>query len=136
MICELSELMGLEIYSDDAHFLGTVDNVVLNMDKLKIYGLYVKNPNPLLVEDSKSVVVPFRWVKDVGDVVLLSYFPEFVKHSDLQEKVKKIRKGAHGEEEHHHILPDIIPQSVEAIKSHIPKHLPHIPKPHLPRIRK
>jgi len=34
--------------------------------------------NPLLVEGSRAVSVPYRWVQSVGDIVVLRYFPKRV----------------------------------------------------------
>ena len=41
-------------------------------------GLFIGETNPLLVEESKAVNVPFRWIGAVGDVILLKYFPKRV----------------------------------------------------------
>ncbi|MBI0581957.1 MAG: photosystem reaction center subunit H, partial [Methanomassiliicoccales archaeon] len=47
-------------------------------DTRKVDGLFISESNPLLVEDSKAVNVPFRWIQSVGDVILLKYFPKRV----------------------------------------------------------
>ena len=59
-------------------FLGNVSNLVVEVDENKVQGLFVTNTNPLLVEGSKSVNVPFRWVSTIGDIVILKYFPKRV----------------------------------------------------------
>jgi len=41
-------------------------------------GVFVGETNPLLVEGSKAVSVPYRWVQSVGDIVILRYFPKRV----------------------------------------------------------
>lgn len=84
-------MVGLEIYTNDALYLGNVDNIVVDVDSRSIYGIYVRNTNPLLVEDSRSVLVPFRWIDSVGDMVLLKHFPEYVSFGG-SEKVRKLRK--------------------------------------------
>lgn len=76
MLEEISELIGLQVYTKKGMFLGTVDNIVMDLDEGKVNGIFVGDTNPLLVEDSKNVNVPFRWVNAVGDIVILSYFPE------------------------------------------------------------
>ncbi|MEW5937573.1 MAG: PRC-barrel domain-containing protein [Candidatus Thermoplasmatota archaeon] len=75
MIEELSDLIGLHVYTNKGIFLGAVDNVVIETDQGKLYGFYVGDTNPLLVEGSQGIVVPFRWAKTIGDVVILRYFP-------------------------------------------------------------
>jgi sporulation protein YlmC with PRC-barrel domain len=93
MMTELLEIVGLEVYTNDALYLGSVDNIVVDVDSRNIYGIYVRNTNPLLVEESKSVLIPFRWIDSVGDMVLLKYFPSFVDFGG-REKVRKLRKLA------------------------------------------
>src|SRR5207244_263502 len=39
---------------------------------------FVGETNPLLVEGSRAVSVPYRWVQSVGDIVVLRYFPKRV----------------------------------------------------------
>jgi sporulation protein YlmC with PRC-barrel domain len=75
---EASDLIGLQVYTSQATFLGTVSNLVVEVDENKVQGLFVTNTNPLLVEGSKSVNVPFRWISAIGDVVILRYFPKRV----------------------------------------------------------
>ncbi len=93
MMTELLELIGLEVYTSDALYLGSVDNIVVDVDTRKIYGIYIRNTNPLLVEDSQSVLVPYRWINAVGDMLLLRYFPKYVGLGGKQ-KVRKLRKLA------------------------------------------
>jgi len=40
--------------------------------------LFITSTNPLLVEGSKSVNVPYRWISSIGDIVILKYFPKRV----------------------------------------------------------
>jgi sporulation protein YlmC with PRC-barrel domain len=91
MMTELLEIVGLEVYTNDALYLGNVDNIVVDVDSRNIYGIYVRNTNPLLVEDSRSVLVPYRWIDSVGDMVLLRHFPGYVSVGG-KDKVRKLRK--------------------------------------------
>ena len=75
---EASELIGLQVYTSQGLYLGNVGNLVVNVDENKVEGLFVSNTNPLLVEGSKAVNVPFRWVSAIGDVIILRYFPKRV----------------------------------------------------------
>ena len=86
MLEESSELIGLQVYTKKGMFLGTVDNVVMDIDEGEIEGIFVGETNPLLVEDSKSALVPFRWVTAVGDIILLSHFPERISVSGESEE--------------------------------------------------
>ncbi|MDD1746481.1 MAG: PRC-barrel domain-containing protein [Methanomassiliicoccales archaeon] len=78
MMVEASELIGLQVYTPNGVFLGNVNNLVLDLDHKKVDGLFINETNPLLVEDSKAVNVPYRWIQAVGDVVVLKYFPKRV----------------------------------------------------------
>lgn len=78
MLVEMTELLGRQIYTPDGRLLGDVDNVVVDVEGAKVDGLYVDESSPLLVDDSRPVNVPYRWVAAVSDVVLLKYFPKRV----------------------------------------------------------
>jgi len=78
MLEEVSELIGLQVYTNSGIFLGNVGNVVVDVAASNIDGLFITDTNPLLVEDSKSVAVPYRWIQSIGDIVILSYFPKRV----------------------------------------------------------
>jgi sporulation protein YlmC with PRC-barrel domain len=87
MLEEISELIGLQVYTSDGIFLGNVNNVVIDLDTQKIYGLFIGDTNPLLVEDSMPVNVPYRWVQAVGDIIILRYFPRRVSVKSAGEKL-------------------------------------------------
>ncbi|HXW67216.1 MAG TPA: PRC-barrel domain-containing protein [Thermoplasmata archaeon] len=78
MLVEMTELLGRQIYTPDGRLLGEVDNVVVDVEAAKADGLYVEETSPMLVDDSRPVNVPYRWVSAVNDVVLLKYFPRRV----------------------------------------------------------
>jgi sporulation protein YlmC with PRC-barrel domain len=78
MQTEASEMIGLQVYTSQGIFLGTISNLVVEVDENKVQGLFINNTNPLLVEGSKAVNVPFRWISAIGDVVILRYFPKRV----------------------------------------------------------
>ncbi len=81
METDITNLVGLEIYSDKGYLLGTVEDVSMDVDSQTIHGLYVEKTNEGLVEDGVAVLVPYRWVRAVGDVILLKRFPTFVSVS-------------------------------------------------------
>jgi sporulation protein YlmC with PRC-barrel domain len=75
---EISELIGLQVYTNQGVFLGNVNNLVVNIENGEVDGLFVQETNPLLVEGSRAVSVPYRWIQSVGDIVVLRYFPKRV----------------------------------------------------------
>ena len=78
MLVEMTELLGRQIYSPDGRLIGEVDNLVVSVEDSKLDGLYVVESSPMLVEDSRPINVPYRWVSAVNDVILLKFFPKRV----------------------------------------------------------
>jgi sporulation protein YlmC with PRC-barrel domain len=78
MLVETTELVGRQVYTPDGRLLGEVENLVVDVEGSKVDGLYLGDPNGLLVEDSKPINIPYRWVAAVNDVVLLRFFPKRV----------------------------------------------------------
>ncbi|MEM3226984.1 MAG: PRC-barrel domain-containing protein [Thermoplasmata archaeon] len=85
MLTEVTELTGLEIYTDNGYLLGTIEDVSIDVDMQSVVGLYVNKTNPLLVEDGVAVLVPYKWVKAVGDVIILKKFPVYVPLSSSEK---------------------------------------------------
>jgi sporulation protein YlmC with PRC-barrel domain len=79
MFEEISELIGLQVYTNNGIFLGNVNNLIVDVDNSKIDGLFIGETNPLLVEESRPVSVPYRWIQCIGDVVILRFFPKRVR---------------------------------------------------------
>jgi sporulation protein YlmC with PRC-barrel domain len=75
---ELSEIIGLQVYTHNAVFLGNVNNLIVDVDNGAVDGIFIGETNPLLVEGSRAVSVPYRWIQSVGDIVVLRYFPKRV----------------------------------------------------------
>lgn len=78
MLVEITQLVDRDIYTPDGRHLGKVNNIVLDVEGGRADGLFVSEPSEYLVEGSRSVNVPFRWVAAVNDVILLKYFPKRV----------------------------------------------------------
>ena len=75
---EISEIVGLQVYTNQGVFLGNVNNLVVDVENGAVDGLFVGETNPLLVEGGRAVSVPYRWIQSVGDIVILRYFPKRV----------------------------------------------------------
>ncbi|UCE74316.1 MAG: PRC-barrel domain-containing protein [Methanomassiliicoccales archaeon] len=78
MLEAVSEIMGMQVYTPGGIYLGNVDNLIMDMDNCTVNGIFLKETNPLLVEGSRSVNIPYRWIQSIGDVVILKYFPNRV----------------------------------------------------------
>jgi len=92
MLEEISELIGLQVYTNKGIYLGNVSNIIIDVDTNRVESLFISDTNPLLIEDSKNVSVPYRWIQSVGDIVLLRYFPGHVgiKHPEPAPQVPGI----------------------------------------------
>ena len=87
MQAEVSSLFGLNIYTEKGIYIGKVNDVVLEVSERKATGLAATKLNPDMFDSgSKGVVVPFRWVTAVGDVVLIRHVKDqFKKPEEITE---------------------------------------------------
>ena len=73
---EITALVGREVYSNNGVFVGEVEDVRLDLDRQQVTGLALHELNPDLfsgyVGDARGVMIPYRWVRSVGDVVLIN----------------------------------------------------------------
>ena len=102
MLTELNDLVGMEVYTDKGISLGNIDDVILETDKCNVESVFISNPNPLVVENSYAVAVPFRWIAHIGDIVLLKYFPKWVPTAGAPQDesgFKRLADAAHHAEE-------------------------------------
>ena len=72
----LSDLSGLHVYLPDGRRLGMVHDAVVEHANLSCTHLFVTETSEELVEGSIHVAVPWRWIRSIGDVVILRWFPE------------------------------------------------------------
>ena len=83
---EITTLVGREVYSNNGVFVGEIEDVRLNLDQETVTGLAVGEINRELfstqVEPGKGVLIPYRWVRSVGDVVLVNDVVERMKTDD------------------------------------------------------
>lgn len=83
---EITTLVGREVYSNNGVFVGEVEDVRLNLDHQQVTGLALNELNPELfsgyVGDARGVLIPYRWVRSVGDVVLINDIIERLQPRD------------------------------------------------------
>ncbi len=75
METELSSLYGQEVYTDKGAYIGKIEDVKVNITEKRISGLAVQdiNPNIFDVGDKKGIIIPYRWVMAIGDIVLIKH---------------------------------------------------------------
>ncbi len=72
---EITTLVGREVYSNNGVYVGSIEDIQLNLDEELVTALAVADLNRELFEDvprSSGVLIPYRWVRAVGDVVLIN----------------------------------------------------------------
>ena len=73
---EITSLVGREVYSNNGVFVGEIEDVRLDLDARSVTGLALAELNRELfagrVDGNIGVIVPYRWVRAVGDVVLIN----------------------------------------------------------------
>jgi len=80
MQADVSTLYGLNVYTEKAVYIGKVNDVVLEVNDKKVVGLAVIKTNPAVFDSThKGIVVPYRWVTAVGDVVLIRHVKDQFK---------------------------------------------------------
>ncbi|MFB6252238.1 MAG: PRC-barrel domain-containing protein [Halobellus sp.] len=74
---KITTLVGREVYSNEGVFVGEVADVRLDLeDRQAVTGLALRQLNEELFADlvsgQKGVILPYRWVRAVGDVILIN----------------------------------------------------------------
>jgi len=106
MEIELSSLYGLEMYTDKGVRVGEIENVSVDIKEKRVAGLAVKNINPnVFAFDLSSegrwrgVIVPYRWVTAIGDIVLIKHVKRRVGAAERGEAERGEAERGEGEEE-------------------------------------
>lgn len=85
---EVTTFLKLPVYTREGTYVGHVRNVFIDMDEKCVSSLLITDTNPSLVEGTVDVAIPYRWVTSVGDIVILSHFPERVTKKKKEKQPK------------------------------------------------
>ena len=87
---EITSLVGREVYSNNGVFVGEIEDVRLDLEGELVTGLALGDINRELfdtrVSGSQGVIVPYRWVRAVGDVVLVNDIVERLREPDQENE--------------------------------------------------
>ena len=72
----ISQLNGKDIYVPDGRHLGVVGETVVDGAEMRATHLFVADCPEELVERGIHLTIPWRWVRSIGDVVILRWFPK------------------------------------------------------------
>jgi sporulation protein YlmC with PRC-barrel domain len=74
------------VYSNNGVFIGEVEDLRLDLDSEQVTGLALHELNrELFAEEAASargVIVPYRWVQAVGDIVIVNDLVERIQQPD------------------------------------------------------
>lgn len=86
---EITTLVGREVYSTNGVFVGEVEDLRLNLDDEVVTGLALTQLNHELFAEydpsSRGVLLPYRWVRAVGDVILVNDVVERLSEEEEEE---------------------------------------------------
>lgn len=87
---EITSLVGREVYSNNGVYVGEVEDLKLDVEGEAVTGLALGSLNAELfdqeVSAAQGVVLPYRWVRAVGDIVLVNDVVERVRDPDQEEE--------------------------------------------------
>ena len=71
----ITELFGMKVYTENAVYVGDVDDVIINVDTKKMESLALGNVNRevLDITNFKGVKIPYRIIRAVGDIVIIRH---------------------------------------------------------------
>ena len=85
MHAELTSLFGLNVYTDKGLYVGNVNDVVIETDDRKITGLALTKINRELFDVSRDgIILPYRWVSAIGDIVLVKQVNRLAKKDESE----------------------------------------------------
>lgn len=104
---KLSEVFGKDVFTDRGEYCGKVSNVKVDLNKFRIGSLvlrarkggYLAN----LLGGKKGVVVPYQFLKAIGDIVIIKHInPDSVstpsqqrrEEEELRTSLSKAEEGA------------------------------------------
>ena len=86
---EITTLVGREVYTKNGAFVGEVEDLRLDLDRQGVTGLALHEVNDELfdadVRSSRGVILPYRWVQAVGDIVIVNDIVERLEEEDETE---------------------------------------------------
>lgn len=83
---QITDLIGLKIYSENGMFIGEVEDIILDIDSKRIDSIAAGKLNNEVIElkSHKGIKIPYRLVKSISDVIVIRHIPNmFKQESDL-----------------------------------------------------
>lgn len=69
---EITTLFGMKVFTEEGRYIGKIEDVVIDTNAGAISGIVVVEYNKALIDsNSKGVIIPYRLVRAVGDIVII-----------------------------------------------------------------
>ncbi|MEM2694110.1 MAG: PRC-barrel domain-containing protein [Archaeoglobaceae archaeon] len=86
---EITTLFGMKVFTDEGRYVGKIEDVLIDTDASAISGIIVVEYNKALIDShARGVVIPYRVVRAVGDIVIIK--DVFAKKLSSTPEVKEI----------------------------------------------
>lgn len=89
---EIGSLVGRDVYSNNGVYVGEIEDVRLDLDRELVTGLAVGGLNRDLLagraRTTRGVIIPFRWVRSIGDIVLVNDVIERLREPDEESETE------------------------------------------------
>jgi sporulation protein YlmC with PRC-barrel domain len=86
---EITSLVDREVYSTNGVFVGEIEDIKLDLETEIVTGLALHDPNEELfgrqVRSTRGILIPYRWVRAVGDIVIVNDVVERLDAPDEEE---------------------------------------------------
>lgn len=87
---EITTLVGREVYTNSGVFLGEIEDLRLDLTEQQVTGLALHELNEELfaqeAASARGVIVPYRWVQAVGDIVIVNDLAERVQQAKIEDE--------------------------------------------------
>ncbi len=78
-----SVIHNVPVYTRKGTFVGQVENAILDLGSRTVEALLLTDTNTEVVDQGADVAVPYRWVSDFDDIMVLRYFPDEVSEEEI-----------------------------------------------------
>jgi sporulation protein YlmC with PRC-barrel domain len=88
MTGEITTLFGMKVFTDEGRYVGKIEDVIVDTNASAISGIVVVEYNKALIDShAHGVVIPYRLVKAVGDIVIIRdvFQKKFQSVAELRE---------------------------------------------------
>jgi sporulation protein YlmC with PRC-barrel domain len=86
MNVEIASLLDQDIYTQKGIFVGRVEDAVLDPENGVVSSLAVRDVNRDLFDNrSKGIIIPYRWVVAVGDIIIMRHLKRNAKYQRAVE---------------------------------------------------